>query len=108
MTTCDEFGNKHYSVTSGSIYFPPILYENPEPGYEYCCWGQYLAKDASQAKVMAYKDKEFQPWVREQRGDGKNPFSGMKAVRFICEHGTCLGCNEVCPTCEIEYAYELG
>lgn len=93
-------GNKtHYSVSSPEI----TTYEyfewgqgNPET---YSCWTETLATNAKEAVALAVKMADFKEWVTEARSDGINPYKGVKAQRFVCEHGTCLGCNDECDAC---------
>src|SRR5579884_844167 len=69
-------------LLSGGIYDPP------EPFH---CWGIYLAPSARAAKVMAVKDDEFKPWLRDTQGEP--PFKGLTARLFRCEHGVCVACG---------------
>lgn len=92
-----EDGMRHYEVISGEMVTCSWM-EPPEP---FCCWGLYLAKNKHSARAMAVKDPEFHEWVREKRGDGVPPFTGLKVQLTRCDHGHCWGCDP-CPTCEAE------
>jgi hypothetical protein len=84
----------HYSVLAPEI----VTYEYFE-GYlgapEYWHpWVSVLAQNAKQAMSLAMKTDEFKEWLQEARSDGINPFKGVKATLFRCEHNFCWGCLE--------------
>ena len=45
---------------------------------------------------LAIKHPDMGLWVHQQRGDGANPFTGLKATDMTCPHGLC--CCELCAT----------
>lgn len=53
-----------------------------EPNEFGSCAVEIDAPSKRQAIAEALRTKEFHKWVREQRGDGKNPFIGVWAVRL--------------------------
>jgi hypothetical protein len=98
---CDEVGLRHYEVVSPEMLSGYTGYEPQEP---YRCWGIYLAKNAREARVAAVKSTEFAEWVKEARGAQMPPFSGLVAIRALCEHGSCYACwdddmDPDCPEC---------
>lgn len=102
MSKCQD-NMRHYEVIAPEIttyeYFDGFE-GNPEPYY---CWVELLAHNAKEAVALAVKHPDFKEWVSEARSDGINPYQGVKAKLFRCDHGTCLGCEDECPLCIAEY-----
>lgn len=102
MSKCQD-NLAHYTVTGPEMidyeYIDGVSMGIPHP---YTPWTELLAPNSRAAIKAAIHEPEFKEWVQEARADGVNPFKGLKAERFLCSHGTCLGCLEVCAECEIE------
>lgn len=88
----------HWEVVSGEYgEVVPILDDGTGP-MEF--GADYVAVEAPtkrEAIKLAIKSPEFQNWVDMKRGDGQNPFSGVKAYNPVCKHGVC-----VCDMCKGE------
>lgn len=105
----------HYMVVSGEMEIGGDEYDPPEYG---CCVVYEDAANRRESIKAALKSREFVKWVRDARGNGENPFIGVKAELMVpCEHGAC-GCG-LCPDCpeclakwerevELELAAENG
>jgi len=87
-----------YLVVSPEITVSYGFYEPPETG---ACAVEVEAPNARQAKSEALRRKEMQDWVREARGDNRNPFADLDAEIMHCEHGVCLCWND-CVQCNAE------
>jgi len=53
--------------------------EPPEVG---CAAVEVQAPSARPAIIMALQSREFREWVQQQRSDGVNPFTGVRAIRL--------------------------
>jgi hypothetical protein len=99
-----EPGVRHYQVLSGEVKFGGGYMEPPEWGQ---CWNWYLAKNKDDARQQAVKDSAFKEWVRDMRGDGKPPWTGLEVTLCRCEHGICWACKTAavsnCSACECGY-----
>lgn len=92
MERCDNKGLCHYLVESVTVEIGGSYLEPPEPT---CFVDLVLAPNARRAKVLALQgcgtwEENWSRWRREVAGC--NPYSGLKASRYLCEHGTCMGC----------------
>lgn len=66
-----------YLVVSPEMEFYGGGYEPNEFG---SCVVEIDAPSKRQAIVEALRSNEFREWVRDQRGDNKNPFTGVVAL----------------------------
>ena len=98
---CDaENKLRHYEVLSGEMS-EGGMYEPPEVGRLWAC---LLAPNGTKAKAAALRLPDWQRW-RGWASD--NPFVEVTAKRFVCEHGSCIGCWPAdgtcgCPDCAVD------
>lgn len=84
-----------------------------EPPEDYCDFVVVTAPTKRAAVIAALKTVEFEEWRKSSRGDGINPFAGVKAMLARCEHGVCWGCQSTeessgCAQCDADIADELA
>jgi len=75
------------------------------PMIDTCDFFEVAARTKREALRLAVASKEFDTWREDQRGDGRNPYAGVKIEQPLCEHGMCFGCHEDytdCPECVVE------
>ncbi len=58
-------------------------------------------RNATEAKALALKTREFSEWTSLARGDGVNPFSGLRVYPMRCHHGSCF-----CSQCRSQECFE--
>ena len=70
---------KCYLVTSPEIYeIVPVLDYWQGPKEYYKCWAYVEAFTKEDAKIKALKEDTMRDWVKWQRDDRCNPFTGLK------------------------------
>lgn len=77
---------KWYGVVSPIIEH--VSYDYDEPPEYYTCYTEVEATNKREAIKKAIGTKEFSDWVKYQRADEKNPFSGVKAEELPDEEET--------------------
>ena len=88
----------HYFVITPEYEMTYGYWEPPEIGRDLVTiW----ADNPETAKILAIRSKELSHWVREQRSDDCNPFTGLEVENCKCEHGKCCcdQCKEECEEC---------
>ena len=60
----------------------PIMDDGAGPTEYFRCVVQVDAPNKREALRLAVKHPDMAAWVEEQRGDGLNPFSGLKAEAY--------------------------
>lgn len=91
----------HYIVLSPVFESGGDNYEPPESGRDVVTiW----ADSPSTAKILAIRSKGMRSWVRFQRDDNQNPFTGLEVQSGKCPHGKCYCflCEDECEECEKE------
>lgn len=85
----------HYMIVSPEMSkVVPVLDDGTGPTEYFCCVCFEDAPNIHTALAQALRNEEMKPWVRQQRSDGKNPFSGLETELCECKHGKCW-----CPDC---------
>jgi hypothetical protein len=98
----------HYWVHSPEMeHIEPILEDGSGPMEYFCCCTSVKAPTKRDAILRSLRSPEMMEWVKYQRADGRNPFSGVKAESARCIHGVCSceECNDECPICLAEHGY---
>jgi hypothetical protein len=72
-----------YEVISGTMWSVDVVCDDGTgPMEPEICYCQIEASSKREAIRAAIKTPEFRDWVKYQRGDGCNPFTGVKAAKL--------------------------
>jgi hypothetical protein len=101
---------KHWLVVSPEMSYIDVIFDGMGPTEYFCCVISIEATNSRDAKIKALKTKEFEPWIKQCRSDGINPFVGLKIEIPKCKHGICM-CDlheedEICELCENELLHD--
>ncbi len=73
---------KKYVVVSPLIEESCSAFFAEEPIEEFVCLVEVKAKNKREAKIKAIKTEEFKPWIKWQKADSANPFTGLKVFNY--------------------------
>ena len=69
---------KKYVVSS-----PLMAYTGFDISDNFSCVFRVEATSRTEARLKAYRSKEFSDWVELSRNNGNNPFTGMKVEEVV-------------------------